>query len=82
MTEEHPLLRIRHRLFGQKKVLQAMKNGDLDLVLCGHVHKPYLKITSDGRGECCAGSVTRNGTMVEIECDPAARSFKYRQITL
>lgn len=82
MTEEHPLLRIRHRLFGQKRVLQAMKNGDLDLVLCGHVHKPYLKINASGQGECCAGSVSSNSSMVEIECDAATRKFGFRTIGL
>ena len=82
MTEEYPVLRMRHRLFGQKQVLELMKNGALDLVLCGHVHKPYLKIDGDGRGECCAGSVSSNGSMVEIDCDTGNRKFTYRTIEL
>ena len=82
MTEEHPLLRIRHRLFGQKKILQLMAEKKLDLVLCGHVHKPYLKVDEQGRGECCAGSVSSNGSMMEIECDTANRSFKFKTISL
>ena len=82
MTEDHPILRLRHRLFGQKKILAEMKAQTLDLVLCGHVHRPYLKVDAQGRGECCAGSVTRNGSLVEIECDPAARSFVFRTVEL
>lgn len=82
MTEDHPLLRIRHRLFGQKKVLQAMQDGSLDLVLCGHVHKPYLKVDSCGRGECCAGSVSSNSAMIEIFCDPATRNFTFQSVAL
>jgi len=82
MTEDHPILRLRHRLFGQKKIVAEMQKQTLDLVLCGHVHRPYLKIDAQGRGECCAGSVTRNGSLVEIECDPAARSFVFRTVEL
>lgn len=82
MTEEHPFLRMRHRLFGQKKVLQLLTEKKLDLVLCGHVHKPYLKVDSSGRGECCAGSVTRNGSMVEISCILPEHKFSFRNIDL
>ena len=81
MTEDHPLLRIRHRLFGQKKILGLMQSRAIDLVLCGHVHKPYLKVDADGRGECCAGSVTRNGSMIEIEMAPDG-SAAFRRIEL
>ena len=81
MTEDHPLLRIRHRLFGQGRVVGLMREHAIDLVLCGHIHKPYLKVDADGRGECCAGSVTRNGSMVEVEVAPDGRS-SFRQIEL
>jgi len=78
MTENHPILRIRHRLFGQKEVLKLAEEEKIDLVLCGHVHKPYFRNRPDGRiFECCAGSVTRNGSLVEIDGDaPGAFTFK------
>jgi len=82
MTETHPILRMRHRLFGQKKIVEAMRKGEIDLVLCGHVHRPYLKVDAEGHGECCAGSVTRNASMVEITCDVATRKFSFRQVEL
>jgi predicted MPP superfamily phosphohydrolase len=82
MTEEHPFLRMRHRLFGQKNVLQLMQDKKLDLVLCGHVHKPYLKTDEQGRGECCAGSVSSNASMMEIECDVELHSFEFKTIAL
>lgn len=82
MFEEHPILRMRHRLFGQKRILELMKEGKIDLSLCGHVHRPYLKVDERGRGESCAGSVTRNGSMVEVDCDPAGGSFRFRTIAL
>ena len=80
MIEEHPVWRIRHRLFGQKKIVELMENKCLDLVLCGHVHKPSLKVDEQGRGECISGSVTRNGTMMEIGYSD--RKFSYRTIEL
>ena len=82
MVSGNTLLRLRHRLFGQREVVELMKKGAIDLVLCGHVHKPQLRVDALGRGECVAGSVTRNGTLVEIECEPAARSFRFRKIEL
>ena len=82
MTEENPILRMRHRLFGQKKILQLMEEKKLDLVLCGHIHKPYLKVDEQGRGECCAGSVSSNASMVEIDCDVKNRKFNFKTVQL
>ena len=80
MIEHHPILRMRHRLFGQRPILELMHEKAIDLSLCGHVHKPYLEVDDSGRGECCAGSVTRNGTMVEI--DYSDDRFTFRTVTL
>lgn len=66
IIEDHPVLRVRHRLFRQKAIRRLLVNKRLDLSLCGHVHKPYAKIDETGRGEMCAGSVTRNGSLSEI----------------
>lgn len=82
IIEEHPVLRVRHRLFGQKKVVEMLKDGRIDLSLCGHVHKPYRHVDDFGRGESCAGSVTRNGTMTEIEYVEKDDNFKFKQIVL
>lgn len=80
MTDDHPVLRIRHRLFGQKRVQELMSAKEIDLVLCGHIHRPYLKIDDTGRGECCSGSVTRNGTIREIIYNKG--NFIYKTIEL
>ena len=82
MLEDHPVLRIRHRLFGQKNILELMKNGAVDLALCGHVHKPYCRVDESGRGENCAGSVTRNGVISSIEYDSEENKFKFESIDL
>ena len=82
MTEDHPLLRIRHRLFGQRRMLELLGSGSIDLALCGHVHKPYFKSHPDGRIlECCAGSVTRNGSLVEIS-STGSGCFDFKTVEL
>lgn len=80
--EDHPILRVRHRLFKQKQVRQLIENGSIDLSLCGHVHKPYARTDATGRGEICAGSVTRNGSLAEITYSPTEDLFIRQVITL
>ena len=82
IIEDHPFLRMRHRLFGQKRLLKLMEDRKIDLSLCGHVHKPFLRVDDSGRGECCAGSVTRNGSMVEIDYAPESGTFSFHTIHL
>ena len=76
MYEAHPILRMRHRLFGQKQIVKLLDEKKLDLVLCGHVHKPSVAVDEQGRGECISGSVTRNGSMMEIDCESGKFTFK------
>ncbi len=80
--EDHPWLRTRHRLFGERPVRQLIEDGKLDLSLCGHVHKMGLRVDPDGHGECCSGSLTANGTMWEITCDPATRQFHFHKVEI
>ena len=81
MYEDHPFLRMRHRLFGQKEVVELIENNAISLSLCGHVHKPYFRTNSDSRVlEECSGSVTRNGSMVEITLENG--NFNFETITL
>ena len=75
IIEDHPMLRIRHKLWGEKEVLKLLKTGRLDLSLCGHVHRPYAKTDERGRGEICAGSVTRNGSVTVINYDKTKDVF-------
>lgn len=83
MFEDHPILRVRHRLFGEAPVRKLLEKGKIDLCLCGHVHKPYFRPTLEGgRGENCAGSVTRNRSFSEIDYDPETRTFTRRVIEI
>ena len=82
MYEDHPILRVRHRLFGQKNILKLMQDGAIDLALCGHVHKPYCRVDEFGHGENCAGSVTRNGVISSIEFDPVSGKFAFESVDI
>lgn len=76
IIEEHPFLRFRHSLFGQKKILELLKNKSIDLSICGHRHFYYTACDETGRGELCSGSVTKNALMSEIEFKDDAFNFK------
>ena len=82
LIEDHPILRTRHRLFGQKEIVAMLADGRLDLSLCGHVHRPYKKVDERGRGESCAGSITRNGAFSEIEYNQTSDIFTFKEILL
>ncbi|MCP3968025.1 MAG: metallophosphoesterase [Lentisphaerae bacterium] len=82
IIEDHPITRMRHRLFGQGEVVKMLEDGRLDISLVGHVHNPYSKLDSRGRGENCAGSVTRNGTISEIEYSANEDIFNFSKIDL
>ncbi|MFA7184690.1 MAG: metallophosphoesterase [Victivallales bacterium] len=82
VIEDHPILRLRHRLFGQEEIVAMLTDGRLDLSLCGHVHRPYRKVDERGRGENCSGSVTRNGAFSEIEYKPDNDTFTFRDLAI
>lgn len=82
LIEEHPLLRFRHSMRGQRKVVALLHEQQIDISLCGHIHQPFAKIDAGGRGEYSSGSVTRNGTISEIEYFAEENIFKHRQINL
>jgi 3',5'-cyclic AMP phosphodiesterase CpdA len=83
LIEKKPLLRIRHRLWGQIDVLNLLKTGKIDLSLCGHVHKPYfIETGKKGRGELCAGSVTKTSCISEITYKKNEDSFEIKQIDI
>ena len=67
IIEKHPLLRFRHRLYCQGTIERLLKNGSIDLSICGHRHFYYTDCDETGRGEICSGSVTKNALMSGIE---------------
>lgn len=82
LIEAHPFLRLRHGLLFGAPARELLKSGELDLSLCGHVHRPHRSVDETGRGENCAGSVTMNGSVTVIECDTAARRFTFDTVSV
>ncbi|MEG1979777.1 MAG: metallophosphoesterase [Victivallaceae bacterium] len=80
MYEAHPILRLRHRLFGQRKIVELLHDGAIDLALCGHVHKPFARLDEEGRGESCAGSVSSHGVFSIIDYRIDDNKFEFQQI--
>ncbi|MDD3117503.1 MAG: hypothetical protein PHO45_09110, partial [Victivallaceae bacterium] len=72
----------RHDMGGHRQVAKLLREKNIDISLCGHIHRPFAKIDNNGRGEYSAGSVTRNGTIAEIEFSSQNNIFKYRKINL
>jgi hypothetical protein len=82
LLENHPWLRIRHRLWGQNSTVRLLEQKNLSVSLSGHVHKPSCQVDETGRGEYCAGSVTRNGTISMIEYVKESDLFVWNSIKL
>ncbi len=82
LIEEHPFLRCRHKLWNEKKVLNALINKDIDLSLCGHVHWPTARVDERGRGEIIIGSATANKCFALIEYDEKQDLFKYNKLSV
>ena len=82
LIEEPPILRFRHKLWGEKQVLEKLKSGKIDLSLCGHVHHPTQRIDEKGRGEIIIGSATANKCFALIEYDEKIDLFKYNKISV
>ncbi len=82
LIEPHPFLRIRKRLWGAKRLTDLLKSSAISISLVGHIHKPYAKLDKSGRGEICAGSLTRNGSFELIEYHKENNVFSKTRIFL
>lgn len=82
VLEKQPIMRFRHRLYGQRKIAKALRNREFDLSICGHVHKTNVDIDDKGRGEIIVGSVTRNACGALIEYNKDKDIFTYDKIKL
>ncbi|MCP4177399.1 MAG: hypothetical protein GY756_06515 [bacterium] len=80
LIEDHPIMRFRHKLWGHKEILNALKSKRIDLSLCGHVHNPHASLDERGRGEIIIGSLTKNACFALIEYDEKKDLFTYNKI--
>ncbi len=53
----------RRCLNGGEIIRQALRKGQLDAYICGHIHEPYTHQEECGSLEVCAGALTTNGKL-------------------
>lgn len=82
IIEKNPILRIRHRLFGQKNIVPLIQYEKIDLSLNGHVHAPYTRLNAHNRGEVCAGSISKNQCYAEILLDTETKNIQIQYYRL
>lgn len=82
LAERHPWKRCRHKLYGHDSVVRLLRSGAIDLSLCGHVHKPYTALDANGRGEVCAGALTRFGGFSILDLDPATGKIGHQAASI
>jgi 3',5'-cyclic AMP phosphodiesterase CpdA len=77
LAEDGRPLPRRRRMEGADAVLEHLQQGRFDVVLSGHVHKPFARWRQDGRGEVCAGSLTLNGCFNVLDWTPGTCHFRH-----
>ncbi len=80
ILEWMPIRRARHRLYGGAVAAEMIRDGVIDLSLCGHVHKPYEILNASGRGEISAGSLTKYGFYSRILYDTERDVFTLERV--
>lgn len=67
----------RRGLRGWRVVDEALRDGLLDVALCGHEHRPFLRHESSGAMEICAGSLTTHGRFSVLDYVPETGRFSH-----
>ena len=70
------LLPARRRLQGGETIDNLLREGRIDLALCGHVHHPFVRREPGGGTEVCAGSLTLNGVLNVVDWHPGEGRFR------
>ena len=66
LNTESGIAGARRKLYGADPVRELSESGEIDLILCGHLHTPYEMLDWTGRGEIGAGSLTKKGVFRTI----------------
>jgi len=78
VLRKYSFIESRRGLKNHKEVKDLIATKKIDLSLCGHMHYEYADIDDTGRGEICAGSVTRSGNLTIIEYNKNDDTFSYK----
>lgn len=72
----------RRRFYGSGSVAEMVKDHNIALSLCGHIHHPLQMLDEKGRGEIVAGSLTKKGIISKIIYSSENESFSLERIVL
>lgn len=83
LRDEHgQALGWRRSLRGGTLLHEALRDGRLDVALCGHEHTPFLRYEPNGSLEICAGSLTARGRINVLDFIPETGEFRQFWIDL
>ncbi len=66
----------RRRLYGAEPLETALAQGTVDILLCGHIHQPFIRNLPNAAMEICAGSLTLAGKLNVLDYSPATGRFR------
>lgn len=66
----------RHRLSNGQWLRQLLLDQRLDLALCGHIHRPFVRREAAGTLEVCAGAVTIHRRLNIVDYDEASGELR------
>ena len=72
----------RRRCHNNDVLKSAFKDAKLDLALCGHIHRPFIRKDASGVTEICAGSLTFSGMFNLIDFKPETREYSQSWINV
>ena len=78
VLRKYSFIESRRGLNKHEEVRELIELKKIDLSLCGHMHCEYADVDETGRGEICAGSVTRSGSVTVIEYNKNDDTFSYK----
>jgi 3',5'-cyclic AMP phosphodiesterase CpdA len=65
----------RRRLVGAEPLAAALRDGRLDVSLCGHEHRPFVRREASGAMEICAGALLVAATLNVVDYSEATGRF-------
>ncbi len=67
----------RRRFDQDRSLSEALRSSQIDVALCGHIHRPFRRDESGGALEICAGSLTATGILSVLDYVPEADRFAH-----
>lgn len=65
----------RRCLVGAERLAAALREGRLDVALCGHEHRPFVRREPSGAMEICAGALLMTGKLNVLDYSDATGCF-------